>query len=162
MALATTSGTSPPTNCTISAEYAFRDPLSQHLAHVSQASFALQRANQPSLTCIKLSILLFYLRLFPSRKFAYWAYANMAYTVCWGIASWIVNLNTCHPIAYFYDKTIPNGYCNNQAISGTINGSLSLFGDVCILVLPIPMVWGLQINLRRRLALLGIFLLGTL
>jgi len=31
-----------------------------------------------------------------------------------------------------------------------------------ILILPIPMVWGLQINLRRRLALLGIFLLGTL
>jgi hypothetical protein len=129
---------------------------------VLQASFALQRANQPSLVCIKLSILLFYLRLFPGRKFAYWAYANMAYTICWGIATWIVNLNVCHPIAYFWDKTIPDGYCKNQAVSGTINGSLSLFGDIMILVLPIPMVWGLQINLRRRLALLGIFLLGTL
>jgi hypothetical protein len=129
---------------------------------VLQASFALQRANQPSLVCIKLSILLFYLRLFPSRKFAIAAYINMAYTICWGISTWIVNLNVCHPIAYFYDKTIPNGYCSNQAISGTINGSLSLLGDIMILLLPIPMVWKLQINLRRRLALLGVFLLGAL
>jgi len=81
---------------------------------VAQASFALQRANQPSLVCIKLSILLFYLRLFPSRKFAIAAYINMGYTICWGIATWIVNLNVCHPIAYFYDKTIPNGYCTTK------------------------------------------------
>lgn len=134
----------------------------KHPTHVPQASFALQRANQPSLVCIKLSILLFYLRLFPGRKFAIAAYINMGYTICWGIATWIVNLNVCSPIAYFYDKSIPGGYCKNQAISGTINGSLSLLGDICILLLPIPMVWRLQINLRRRLALLGIFLLGTL
>jgi hypothetical protein len=129
---------------------------------VLKATFALQRANQPSLMCIKLSILLFYLRLFPSRKFAYFAYANMAYTIAWAISTWIVNLTTCTPIAYFYDKTIPNGHCRNQAISGSINGSLSLFGDIMILILPIPMVLRLQIDLRRKIALLGIFLLGTL
>ena len=50
----------------------------KHPTHVPQASFALQRANQPSLVCIKLSILLFYLRLFPGRKFAIAAYINMA------------------------------------------------------------------------------------
>lgn len=86
----------------------------------------------------------------------------MVFTVCWGISTWIVNLNVCHPIAFFWDKTIPGGYCTNQAISGTVNACLSLFGDVCILILPIPMVLWLSIDLRRKLALLGLFLLGTL
>jgi hypothetical protein len=102
------------------------------------------------------------MRLFPSRKFTIAAYINIAYTIAWGIATWIVNLNVCTPIAFFYDKTIVGGTCKDQSISGTISGALSLLGDIMILVLPIPMIWQLQINLRRKVALLGIFLLGTL
>jgi hypothetical protein len=109
-----------------------------------------------------MSILLFYLRLFPSKKFKIFAWANMAYTVCWAISAFFVNLTVCTPIAYYYDKSIPHGHCKNQAISGSINGSLSLIGDISILCLPIPMVLQLHINLRRKIALMGIFLLGSL
>ena len=86
----------------------------------------------------------------------------MAYTIMWGIASWIVNLTVCTPVAFFYDHTIPGGSCKNQAVSGSINGGLSLLGDILILLLPIPMIWRLQINNRRKFALMGIFLLGGL
>jgi hypothetical protein len=40
------------------------------------------------------------------------------------------------------------------------NGVLSFVGDLIILALPIPMVWKLQINARRKLALSAMFLLG--
>jgi hypothetical protein len=102
------------------------------------------------------------MRLFPLDTLSRFAYANMAYTVCWGIATWIVNLTVCTPIAYAYDKTIVGGHCKNQAISGTISGALSLFGDVMILVLPMPIIFRLHINLRRKLALSAIFLLGAM
>jgi hypothetical protein len=114
------------------------------------------------LVCIKLSILLFYVRLFPYAKFRYFAYANMAYTIAWGIATWVVNLMVCSPIAFYYDKTIPGGVCKNQSISGSVNGALSLLGDICILSLPLPMIWKLHMNTRRKIALCGIFLLGSL
>lgn len=127
-----------------------------------QLTFALQRANQPALVCIKSSILLFYMRLFPSNKFKMFAYANLAYTIGWGIATWFVNLTVCTPIAFYYDRTIPGGHCKNQVVSGTVNGALSLVGDIFILALPIPMIFQLQINLRRKVALAGIFLLGSL
>jgi hypothetical protein len=90
------------------------------------------------------------------------AFANLAYTICWAITAFIVNLNVCSPIAYFYDKSIKGGHCKNQAISGTANGALSLLGDIMILCLPVPMVWQLHVNLRRRIALIGIFMLGGL
>jgi hypothetical protein len=141
---------SPPFRC--------RDCLTMQF----KTTFALQRVNQPALVCIKLSILFFYVRLFPYQKFKYFAYANMAYTIAWGIATWIVNLTICSPIAFYYDKTIPGGVCKNQSISGAANGALSLLGDICILALPLPMIWKLHMNTRRKIALCGIFLLGSL
>lgn len=86
----------------------------------------------------------------------------MAYTICWGIASWVVNLTVCTPVAYYYDKSIPGGMCKDQSVSGSVNGGLSLLGDICILAMPLPMIWHLQMNRRRRIALLGIFMLGGL
>ena len=128
-----------------------------------QRTFAVQRANQTALVCIKSSILLLYMRLFSqSKTFKAFAWANLAYTIAWGISTWIVNLTVCTPVAYYYDKTIPGGHCKNQAVSGTINAVLSLAGDICILALPLPMISQLQINHRRKVALAGIFLLGSL
>jgi hypothetical protein len=43
---------------------------------------------------------------------------------------------------------------------GMTNGVLSFVGDLIILSLPIPMIWALQINLRRKIALNAIFLIG--
>ncbi len=40
------------------------------------------------------------------------------------------------------------------------NGVLSFVGDLIILSLPIPMIWGLQIDTRRKAALSAMFLLG--
>lgn len=90
------------------------------------------------------------------------AYINIAYTVGWAVSTWIVNLTVCTPIAFYYDHTIPGGHCSNQAVSGSVNGGLSLLGDVAILVLPMPMIWRLKINLRRRIGIISIFLLGAL
>jgi hypothetical protein len=68
----------------------------------------------------------------------------------------------CLPIAYFWDKTIKGGHCIPNALIniGMTNGVLSFAGDLVILSLPIPMVWKLQINNRRKMALSGMFLLG--
>ena len=130
---------------------------------ISQISFALQRANQPALACIKISILLFYLRIFgQNNRFRLAAYINMAYTLGWAISTWIVNLTVCTPIAYYYDRTIKGGSCKNQAISGSVNGGLSLLGDISILVLPLPMMWHLKMNTRRKIGISGIFMLGCL
>ncbi|KAH8906156.1 hypothetical protein BR93DRAFT_969368 [Coniochaeta sp. PMI_546] len=133
----------------------------QQAARFARISFALQRANQPALACIKTSIVLFYVRIFSTRKFRVAAYCVIAYTIAWAISTWIVNLTVCTPIAFYYDRTIPGGTCRNQAISGSINGGLSLLGDILVLGLPIPVVWSLKINTRKKAGILGIFLLGV-
>lgn len=86
----------------------------------------------------------------------------MAYTLGWAISTWIVNLTVCIPIAFYYDRTIKGGSCKNQAISGSVNGGLSLLGDISILILPVPMMWRLKMNTRRKIGICGIFMLGCL
>jgi len=86
----------------------------------------------------------------------------MAYTIAWAISTWIVNLTVCNPVAFYYDHSIPGGTCRNQAISGSINGGLSLLGDISILAIPLPMIWNLKVNAQKKVALLGIFTLGIL
>lgn len=85
----------------------------------------------------------------------------MAYSILWAISTWIVNLTVCTPIAFYYDRTIPGGTCRNQAISGSINGGLSLLGDFFVLGLPLPVIWNLKVNLRRKIGIICIFLLGV-
>lgn len=86
----------------------------------------------------------------------------MAYTLGWAISTWIVNLTVCIPIAFYYDHTIKGCSCKNQAISGSVNGLLSLLRDISILILPVPMMWHLKMNTRRKIGICGIFMLGCL
>lgn len=70
----------------------------------------------------------------------------------------------CLPVAYFWNKTIPGGRCLPNALItiGLTNGVLSFAGDLFILAMPIPMIWKLKMNNRRKLALSGMFALGGL
>ncbi len=108
-----------------------------------------------------ISILLLYMRIFPTTNFKIAVFVNIGYTIAWAVSTWIINLTVCTPLAYYFDKTVP-GTCRKQAISGTVSGGLSLLGDICILVLPLPMVLRLKINVRKKIAVCCIFLLGIL
>ncbi|KUJ18951.1 uncharacterized protein LY89DRAFT_667995 [Mollisia scopiformis] len=142
----------------------------KHVADVSKADlrkfnislFVLQRGNPPCLLCVKTSILLLYSRLFPTRTFKRVAFGVWLFTLGWAVAAFFSNLLQCLPVAFFWDKTIPGGKCLPNALIniGMTNGVLSFVGDLIILSLPIPMIWKLQINARRKAALSGMFLLG--
>lgn len=127
-----------------------------------KTEFAMQRSNQIALSLVKISILFFYKRLFPTPAFKMAVYANIVYTLLWGIIGWSINLTLCHPVAYFYDRTIPGGYCYSQQIPGAINGAVGTLGDILILIMPLFMIHKLQLNTRRKIALAGNFLLGAL
>lgn len=123
--------------------------------------FVLQRGNPPCLFCVKTSILLLYVRLFPTQTFKRVALGVWIFTLCWAISAFMSNLFQCTPVSYFWNKAQPGRCLPNALITiGLTNGVLSFVGDLVILALPFPMIWKLQINLRRKAALTGMFLLG--
>ncbi len=68
----------------------------------------------------------------------------------------------CKPIAYSWDKTIPGGYCTNENLAYLIAGITNLVVDTIVVILPMPMLWGLQVPLSRKLGVAGMFSLGAM
>jgi len=83
----------------------------------------------------------------------------MAFNVALGVAIFIADLLQCTPISFFWDITI-GGKCINTIPFYFSTAALSVVTDFWILVLPMPLLWGLQLPMKRRLLLMGLFALG--
>ncbi|KAF2229208.1 hypothetical protein EV356DRAFT_435733, partial [Viridothelium virens] len=109
----------------------------------------------------KLSILLFYLRIFISQRFRQLCWAGIVFVSCMCIANTLVAIFACRPIAGFYDLTIQAKCIDDvQFYWGT--AILNVLTDLYILVLPMPMVWRLHATFQKKLAISAVFMLGGL
>ncbi|WQF75520.1 hypothetical protein CDEST_00534 [Colletotrichum destructivum] len=108
---------------------------------------------------IKISLLLMYCRIFPSRNFKIAAMTLGGITIAWCIAIVFVCIFQCTPVAKAYMPWI-DGTCIDLKASFIGNAIPNILTDVAILCLPIGQVWKLQVTLAQRLSLCFMFLLG--
>ena len=67
----------------------------------------------------------------------------------------------CKPVQYNWDKSI-EGHCNGENIAYLVAGIVNLTIDTFIVVLPMPLVFNLQMILSKKIAVAGMFSLGAL
>ena len=84
----------------------------------------------------------------------------MALTAIYTIFIIISSLAICHPYSYFWDKS-QNGLCGHQEALYMTGAIFSLLLDVTVVVLPMPMLWGLQMATRKKVALTGVSGIGA-
>lgn len=110
----------------------------------------------------KTSLLFLYYRIFGVVKyFRYALWASAFVVLAYWIPTTILAFLGCTPFERNWDKSIP-GSCVNLVAFFRWNGICNLLIDVLILALPLPMVWRLNVAVRQRVELSGIFLLGVL
>lgn len=110
----------------------------------------------------KTPIFLLYLRLFRvHRWFRITTYVLIAYVWAWGISETMVSVVQCRPIAYQWNKTI-EGSCIDQLTYYRWVRVPNAIHDVVMLVMPAPVVWRLKIDIRRKVALTSVFLIGSM
>ncbi|KAK1958578.1 hypothetical protein LY78DRAFT_373371 [Colletotrichum sublineola] len=124
------------------------------------------------LTCLgltKISVLFFYLRIFPNKSFRYATYATMSYI---GLSTTILlfmQIFQCIPFSYNWDGwkgDFGPHSCLNMNVLAFVAAGVSISHDIIILLLPIPLLWHLNMGLRSKLSIfimfsLGIFILIT-
>ena len=144
------------------AKVSLRRPLvgCARLMPLFQEFWAFQFLFIITVTSIKISILLFYRRIFTTRRFAIAANIVGFIQVAWCISIGGSAIFSCDPVAYFWDKLIPDGHCININTLRLVGDGLNFIADILVLCLPIPSLWGLQIPFSRKLALIGMFVLG--
>jgi len=86
----------------------------------------------------------------------------IGFIAAWSIATILTGCFICRPFAMNWDPTIPGGKCGNQVLSFTVTGVLNLITDVMVLVLPLPYLARLQMELYKKLVLIGVFSVGLL
>ena len=130
----------------------------------NEGAWLLQKFWPTSLAFVKCSIIVFMQRLFrTNRKFFVASTILMVFISLWATSAVLVNIFQCLPVQYFYDKTIKGGHCiEGQTQFFETMGALSLIEDVAIMILPMPIIWKLQMDLRRKLALTIVLSMGSL
>ncbi|KAL4403331.1 integral membrane protein [Colletotrichum abscissum] len=111
---------------------------------------------------VKLSIVLFLGRIFPSETFRRIAQGLQVILLLHGTLFIVPFATQCVPVQSIWDRTITDRRCLNLQAVGYSSGGLAMAEDIAILLLPIPYVWRLKISLRRRLAVIALFSIGSL
>lgn len=116
-----------------------------------------------SIALPKMGIVCLYLRIFNWKGMMRTiSYALLAVLAATSLSFILTACFQCTPIAFWWDRTIPGGRCvdvqaffHAQAIPGFV---LDLF----IMALPMQTIWGLKLPTHKRIALVGIFMVGSL
>ena len=80
----------------------------------------------------------------------------------WWVAIFFTSIFTCSPVQYQWDKTIPGGYCLQQEKFFLGNALPNIVTDALVVILPMPIIWRLQMAMRRKILLTMLFALSTL
>lgn len=118
----------------------------------------------------KASILLLYQRLFKPSKVTKWIiHSTLVLVVTYHLAIMFATIFACAPRKKAWDVRWGGGECVKQTrdtpkiVQITIAGAaVNVFTDVMILIIPVPVVWKLQLPRRQKIAVLAIFATGAL
>lgn len=121
-----------------------------------------------TLIATKLSILYLYKRIFTTlnRPFAWALYTVAALQLGWAISGFFTTVFQCWPVDILWRleggimSGHPAGHCIDLVASLTGLAIINAVLNTAMLILPLPMIWHLQISQKRKAALSAIFVLG--
>jgi hypothetical protein len=132
-----------------------------NIFHILKMLVAYELIYATSISTIKLSVMLFYLRVFVNSGLRKAVKLAIGFVVLWSVGNILQVFLICRPFAHTYDPTVP-GECGNQIASFIAIGAFNIITDVIILTLPLPTIWSLKMTTPAKLGLTGVFLVGLM
>lgn len=115
---------------------------------------------------IKLSISFMLIRIASRRKtYIYSLYAVSAMFVVMNLIALLYIIFQCAPVSYAWDQSTPGGKCNPSQTLADIyyaTTAINIATDWFCALLPIPLLWNVQLNRNAKLSVGVILGLGAL
>jgi hypothetical protein len=113
---------------------------------------------------IKLSLLCFYLRIFPKKNIKRIILGTIGVDVLYGIIFVFLGIFQCSPVSFFWTKwdEAHQGKCFHNNAMAWANACISIILDFWMLALPISQIIGLQLHWKKKLGVAMMFTVGTL
>ncbi|KAB8288831.1 hypothetical protein EYC80_010733 [Monilinia laxa] len=102
---------------------------------------------------VKSSICLLLIRIFSTRRFRIAASIIMGLCIAWSLMTILIAFLICRPLDYNWNLKPPGNHCGDQNLAYGSVGVVDIFTDTCILILPIPMIWNLQMPKLNKVLL---------
>lgn len=154
---------------TLSNPYATEAALLSAYISTEKASYGSSVIYPLACAFPKLSVAALYLRLFPpsgpsrimrlGRRASWWI---IVFLVANCIAFFIPSTAACLPPSAYWTYPAQLQKCLNLTALGTWISFPHILSDIVMLLIPLPLVWRLQVSLRKKLGLTVIFLAGGL
>ncbi|KAI9794057.1 MAG: hypothetical protein M1816_006682 [Peltula sp. TS41687] len=110
---------------------------------------------------IKLSILLFYRRIFPTSRFQKVVVSSAVILGFIYLAFLVTFFAQCIPLNYLWDRSIKDGVCIDVVLLMRVTAIVNMASDIIILLMPMPVIWRLpQLSLGQKLGISAMFCLG--
>lgn len=111
-----------------------------------------------------MSILFFYLRIFPKKVFRRVVYTVMAGNALYGITFIFISIFQCIPVKAAWSRWEGKApaRCLDANALGWASAAINIFFDVAILILPLPELAKLAMSYQRKIHILLMFGLGSL
>ncbi|RBA14175.1 hypothetical protein FPRO05_02967 [Fusarium proliferatum] len=115
-----------------------------------------------ALFAIKLTFLIHYYRIMSVSNMRWLYLGALGFIILWGTYQGIGVFFFCIPIQSFWDSGVKGRCLLAQPTMWLISGIVHIVTDFAIIVMPLPIVWKLQLPRYQKIYLTGIFGLGTL
>ena len=118
----------------------------------------------PTVFFAKLSLFLLYLRIFsPNRTMRLLIYAGISVNLVYYVATAVGMMAFCLPRhGESWPLALLSQHCHHAITMTYVQGIFNIVSDLFILVLPIPVVWRLQMPQRKKWGVFAIFATGSL
>ncbi|OMP82494.1 hypothetical protein BK809_0006804 [Diplodia seriata] len=134
----------------------------ENITHILYIYYFDEDLYLSALPLLKISILLFYLRIFPEKGFRRAVFVTIGLCIGYCIAFVLVSVFQCRPIRYAWLQWDDEheGTCNNINAQGWSSAAINVILDIIVIILPLPQLWELQLNKRKKFLLLLMFSVG--
>jgi len=113
---------------------------------------------------VKLSLLLFYLRIFPGQGVRRVLWGTIIFTLLFGFVFLILAIFQCSPVSFFWTHWDGEhkGKCQDLNAIAWANAGISITLDVWMLAIPLGQLRGLNLHWKKKIGVAMMFCVGTL
>ncbi len=111
---------------------------------------------------VKVSILFFYLRVFPKKSFRILCWLMIAFCTANMLSFVLVTIFQCHPFQFAWKRTsIREGSCVNYNAAAWANAGVNILQDILIVILPMQELRSLQLSKLKKFGVYVMFGMGS-
>lgn len=114
-------------------------------------------------TLLKMSMLFFYLKIFPERTVRRMLWGTVIFNVCFGIFFVVLTTFQCQPVSYYWTKWDGehSGKCLSISAIAWANAGVSIALDIWMLAIPLSQLRKLHLHWKKKIGVAMMFIVGA-